>query len=114
MKKFLFLALFLGTLSAWGQKQEVTFQVSGVCEMCKDRIEKSLDIPGVWFAEWSPETQMAHVVYKSDKISEEDVHKAIAGAGHDTEKIKATDEAYSKVHGCCRYRDAEVVNDHNR
>ena len=57
---------------------------------------------------------MAHVVYKSDKISEEDVHKAIAGAGHDTEKIKATDEAYSKVHGCCRYRDAEVVNDHNR
>lgn len=112
MKNIFFVALFLGSLAVWGQKTEVTFKVSGICEMCKARIEKSLDIPGVWFAEWSPETQTAHVVYKTDKISEKEVHQTIANAGHDTELIKATDEAYAKVHGCCRYRDEAVVNQH--
>ena len=33
-------------------------------------------------------------------------------AGHDTEEITATDEAYASVHACCKYRDEEVKGDH--
>jgi hypothetical protein len=33
----------------------------------------------------------------------EDVAKAIATVGHDTEFIKAKDEDYEKLHGCCLY-----------
>ena len=31
------------------------------------------------------------------------VKKAIAKVGHDTDEVKATDEDYEKLHGCCMY-----------
>ena len=34
-----------------------------------------------------------------------DVHEIAANAGHDTDKVKATDKAYNNLHGCCKYRD---------
>jgi hypothetical protein len=33
---------------------------------------------------------------------------AIANAGHDTEMHKATDEAYNKLPGCCKYERAKA------
>jgi len=32
-----------------------------------------------------------------------EIHEAIAAVGHDTEKVKATDEAYEELHTCCKY-----------
>jgi hypothetical protein len=29
----------------------------------------------------------------------------VADAGHDTDQVKATDEVYANLHGCCKYRD---------
>jgi len=31
------------------------------------------------------------------------IHKAIANAGHDTDKEKAPDEVYKNLPGCCQY-----------
>lgn len=112
MKRILSTLFLLGTLAVFAQKTTIEIPVAGVCDMCKARIERSLDVPGIWFAEWSPETKMAVVVYKADKITPEDIHGLIANAGHDTDQKKATDEAYAKVHGCCRYRDEEVHKAH--
>jgi len=82
------------------------FKVSGVCGMCKSRIENAALVKGVKYVNWDQETGIAKVVYKSWKISETDIHNAIAEAGHDTEKIKATEEQYQPLDGgCCDYRN---------
>ena len=85
------------------KKKEITFKVAGNCEMCKSRIEESLDVKGVKFAEWNQKTQMCNVIYDPRKISEEAIHQTIAKIGHDTEKEKAKDDTYDNLHGCCHY-----------
>ena len=85
--------------------------------MCEDRIEKSLDISGVIMADWDRKTKDLTVAYKTNKLSETQIHQRVADAGHDTEKVKATDEVYANLHGCCKYRDGascagEAEDDH--
>jgi copper chaperone CopZ len=99
------MALALSTASLAQKKAEIEFQVSGMCGMCETRIEKALDVPGVIMAEWDVETKKAAVVYKTKVLSEEQIHQLIANVGHDTSKIKATDEVYANLHGCCKYRE---------
>ena len=55
---------------------------------------------------------MLRVIYNEKKISLEEIHKKIALIGHDTKLEVATDEAYSKLDMCCKYRDEEVVKNH--
>ncbi len=107
MKYSLLLAVFLGSIAvAHAQKKvQIEFKVSGVCGMCEERIEKALDVPGVIMAEWDQETNKASVAFKTKEITEEQIHQLVADAGHDTEKIKAKDEVYNNLHGCCKYRD---------
>ena len=93
------------------KKVETTeFSVSGVCEMCKKRIEQAALIKGVKLAEWDKNTQMLKVIYKTKHTNEEAIHKAVAKAGHNTEKVKATDESYQKLPKCCAYRDGIEVH----
>jgi len=40
------------------------------------------------------------------------VKQNIANVGHDVENFIATDEAYNSVHPCCKYRDSEIMLDH--
>ncbi len=82
----------------------VSIEVDGVCGMCKDRIEGALDVKGIKHAEWSNATKMCEIVYRKDVITEKEVNQLIADIGHDTKTVKATDEVYSKLHGCCKYR----------
>ena len=107
MRKVILVALVAFTATnAWGQKKaEIEFQVSGVCGMCEARIEKALDVPGIVAAEWDQKTQKATVAYKTNVISEDQIHQLVAAVGHDTEKYKATDEVYQNLHGCCKYRE---------
>ncbi len=106
MRYILLSLLLLLTLTTSAQKKaQIEFQVSGVCGMCEARIEKALDVPGVIMAEWDVETKKATVAYKTKVLSEEQIHQLIANVGHDTEKIKATDETYANLHGCCKYRE---------
>jgi len=80
-----------------------TIKVYGNCEMCKARIEKAAKIEGVTKAEWSDETKMLSLVYDPAKVKIDDVQKAVAAVGHDTEKFKADDKTYNGLPGCCKY-----------
>lgn len=81
-----------------------TIKVSGNCDMCKARIEKAAKIDGVSKAEWNKETKLLAVTYNPAKTNTDAIGKKIAAAGHDTEKVKATDTAYDKLPSCCQYR----------
>lgn len=78
--------------------------VKGNCDQCKKRIEKAAyGVKGVKTASWSEETHKLQVIMDETKCSTGDVSAAIAKAGHDTEKVKATDEDYTNLHHCCQY-----------
>jgi mercuric ion binding protein len=80
------------------------FKVYGSCGMCESRIEKAvLDLDGVTTADWDKETKMVEISFDEVKVKLDDIHKAIAKVGHDTEKEKANDEVYNALAGCCKY-----------
>ena len=77
--------------------------------MCKKRIEKAAySVKGVKSAVWSAEHQDIHLIIDETKCTVADVQKAIAKVGHDTADLKATDEQYGTIHGCCKYRTQET------
>jgi mercuric ion binding protein len=94
----------IATVNAGPEKKTITFKVYGNCGMCKRNIETALDIKGVKSATWNVTTKMVEVVFIPTQISEEEIHQAIAKSGYDTDKIKAKDEDYNALHGCCQYR----------
>ena len=86
------------------QQDSTTFQVYGKCGMCKKRIEKAANsLEGVSGANWDVDSKEFTARYDEAKVSEKEIHEKIASAGHDTEKVKATDETYSNLPGCCKY-----------
>lgn len=86
------------------------FTVTGVCGMCKKRIEKAAKIEGVKFAQWYKKEQTLKVVFETEVVEEKAIHEAVAKAGHDTEDVKATEEAYSELPKCCGYRDGVEIH----
>ena len=119
-KNILAIALMIGSFAAVSvQAQEAntskqaavaqstktaTFEVGGKCGMCKNRIEKAaLGLEGVKLANWNLERKVLAVKYDPAKVTEADIQKQVASVGHDTEKVKATDEAYNSLPGCCKY-----------
>lgn len=84
--------------------EHAMFKVSGNCEMCKDRIEKTaMELDGVNSAEWNSENKMLHISFNKDKVSLSDIHRAIANVGHDTEKETAPNDVYKNLPECCKY-----------
>ena len=81
-----------------------TLKVSGNCDMCKARIEKAAKIDGVSKAEWNAKSKILAVTYDPAKTNIDQVGKKVAAAGHDNEKVKADDKAYSSLPSCCKYR----------
>jgi periplasmic mercuric ion binding protein len=114
MKQFGILMLLLLT-SFQMQAQEKknknakhTIEVNGNCEMCKKRIEKAaLSVKGVKVAVWHQDHQDIHLTLDETKCTLDDVHQAITKAGHDTDKMKADDAVYEKLHTCCLYERKE-------
>ena len=83
---------------------KVEFKVEGNCEMCEKRIEAAaFSVKGVKSADWHVDHKDIHLIIDENKCSKEDVAKAIAAVGHDTEIVKSTDAAYEELHGCCQY-----------
>ena len=83
----------------------VEFTVKGVCKMCKERIENAALIKGVKQAEWNKENDQLKVIFNTKKTSLDKIHRSIAAAGHDTDKLKSNDVAYKKLPKCCAYKD---------
>ncbi|MDO4229684.1 MAG: cation transporter [Capnocytophaga sp.] len=106
----LMVALYSFGISTAQEKQQpnknkkVEFAVAGNCEMCKKRIEKAAySVKGVKSANWNVESGNMQVVIDERKCSANDVQKAIAKIGHDTDKERADDKAYKNLHHCCAY-----------
>lgn len=85
------------------------FKVHGNCGMCESRIEKAASsVEGVSSADWDKKALVMTVQYDESKTDIKKVHVAIASAGHDTEKQRADDKVYDKLHSCCKYKRAAV------
>ena len=99
------IALFmLGAISVFAGNKTEKFKVYGNCGSCESRIESAAkSVDGVSKADWNKETKMMEVTFDDSKTDVHKVHMAIAKAGHDTQMHKATDEAYNKLPGCCKY-----------
>lgn len=99
---------------AQNKNAKASIEVDGVCMMCKDRIEKAaIRTKGVKSAIWNVKTHELKLIFDERKTNLETISKKIVAVGHDTKKLKATDEAYNSVHPCCKYRDEDVVDDHD-
>lgn len=87
-----------------GTSTHIMVKVGGLCEMCKDRIETAArSVSGVESANWEVEKQLLHLDFDSSKTNSDEIQKAVAKVGHDTEKFKAPDEVYKKLPECCLY-----------
>lgn len=111
-KTNIIMALLLVTLAATATAQDSTsaFSVTGVCGMCKARIEKAAGGTGLTSAVWEASTQQLTLTYNA-KYDVEAAKQRILAAGHDVDNLSAPQEAYDKLPNCCRYRDG--VNVHN-
>lgn len=92
-------------MQAASGSEHAMLAVQGLCEMCKDRIEKAAkSVSGVTSANWDIKTKQLHLNYDPAKTSVDDVKKAVAKAGHDTDKYKADKATYDALPACCKYR----------
>lgn len=108
MRTIFILFMLLTTFNSFSQDKTIstfTLNVRGNCEECKARIENAADIKGVKLCLWNEDTQVATITYKTDKVSKEQIEKAIAASGHDAGQVKANDKSYAKLPSCCKYRD---------
>jgi periplasmic mercuric ion binding protein len=106
MKTLLMIIAFILPSITFGlfASEKTEFKVYGACGMCEARIEKAAkSVDGVSSADWNPETKMLSITYDSAKANLDDVHKNIAEAGHDTDKVKAKDATCQALPACCHY-----------
>lgn len=79
------------------------YKVAGNCGMCEKTIETAAKVKGVTKADWNVDSKILSLTYNSKKISADAILKKVAYAGYDNEKYLAPEEAYSKLHECCKY-----------
>jgi Copper chaperone len=88
-----------------GTEKHGMLKVEGNCKLCKMRIEAAAkSVKGVSTANWDVEKKMLHLNYDAAQTDMNAISKAVAKAGHDTEKNKANQKAYDSLPGCCKYR----------
>ena len=113
MKNLFIISFLLSFSLAFSQTKTDTFFVDGVCGMCKERIENScIKIKGIKMVNWNVDSRILKVIYNEKKINLTDIHKFVASIGHDTKIEKAPEEIYNSLESCCKYRDPQVVKDH--
>ncbi len=104
LKLFVAIMALTVTSVAFAATKTETIKISGKCESCKARIEKTAKVDGVTKAEWNEKTKMLTLVYDPAKVKSDDIEKKLAAVGHDTPKYKATTAVYNALPGCCKYR----------
>jgi hypothetical protein len=104
---FVVTSLAQTTVKSTTQQKTQTFKVWGKCDMCKARIETTVKTEGATNANWDTKTEMLTVTFDPAKTNVDALGKKLASVGHDTEKYKAPDDAYSKLPECCHYDRAK-------
>lgn len=106
MKQLLFATLFcFASLTLLSQNTVTdTITVYGNCEMCKAKIENSLKKKdGITYRNWNVPTKQLIVRYDPTQITLDEIQQKVAATGYDTEKFRAEDKVYKKLHHCCQY-----------
>lgn len=98
------MVLFTTGLHAEKKKVEIIkITTSAVCGECKDRIEKGLlEQKGIKDASLDQETKVVTVKYSPEKITPDEIRKAISGIGYNADDVLADKAAYDKLPKCCR------------
>jgi copper chaperone CopZ len=108
MKKLFVIYLLISPFVLLAQNkntEKVSFEVTGNCEICKKRIEKSaLTVKGVKAANWDIPSNLISIVYNPNRVTLLKIQNTIAQIGHDTPLAKAPDEIYNKLPLCCIYK----------
>jgi len=103
-KIFSIIALCIAfSTASFAQSKTDTIPVSGNCGMCKNNIEKAAKKAGAASADWDTESKILTVKYNSSSTNAAKIQQSIAAVGYDTRDFKAADEAYDKLHACCKY-----------
>lgn len=107
MKKSFIIACAVALLSSCSDSRtsnvHAEFYVRGNCEMCKERIDKTVsELPGVRKANWKVETKTIAVDYDSTKVSAIEIEKAVAATGHGTKTVVMDSSAHNKLPMCCK------------
>jgi hypothetical protein len=106
---FFFLFITIASVS-FAQSKSENFKVAGECGMCKKKIEAAAKEAGATYAVWNTDSKMISVTYNSSSTNKAKIEQAIAGVGYDTPSAKATEQAYNKLHECCKYERASTAN----
>lgn len=125
MKKVLLLICLFTGIATFSQEKKlnknakISYKVNGICGMCKTRIETAaLKTKGVKFALWNVESKELKLIIDERKTDVAATQKNVLEAGHDIlieqgKDKRATQLAYNSVHPCCKYRDEEIIEDHD-
>ncbi len=88
-----------------------TFGVRGNCGMCKTTIEKAAkSVEGVAEATWDVKKKSIAIMYDEAKVSEKEMHKAIAAAGYDTDQVTGDKAVYKNLPKCCQFDSDMKMN----
>jgi hypothetical protein len=110
IKLFIVLAIACTSFTVNAQSKSESVKVFGNCGMCQTRIEKAAKEAGATTAKWDAETNMLAVSYRTSITSLDKIEQKVASVGHDTKGVRANDEAYSKLHGCCQYERVGLMD----
>ena len=107
------LAGLLVSIEQLSAQNTIDIPVSGVCGMCKNRIETAANkVTGVKESTYNIAAQTLTVKTKPSFVRQKLVD-AVLAVGHDADGQIAKEEVYEALHECCHYRDSDVVNDHH-
>ena len=82
---------------------EIKIKTSAVCGMCKDKIEQGLAYEkGIKDVNLNVETKIATVKYNPEKITPDQIRKAISKLGYNADEVLADKTAYDKLPKCCK------------
>lgn len=103
LKIFLASLMMFAFTQVMAQEKSESLHVNGECGMCKKKIETAAKSAGASYAVWNTESKVLSVKYDATASNKAKIEQAVAKAGYDTENVRATDEAYDKLDGCCKY-----------
>jgi copper chaperone CopZ len=109
IKSFLGAFLLIAILSAatevaaLSKSKTVNIKTSAVCGSCKARIEKALTAAeGVEAAILNLNNKSVKVKYNPAITSPEKLREVVSNTGYNADEVKANEEAYHKLPGCCQ------------
>jgi len=105
----LFILLNSGMAAAQQKDTIVSLPVSGVCSLCKERIETAAKGKGVHYTNWDATIKFLSLHYNPAVTSIEKITSRILNAGHDVNGQKADDLSYKHLPQCCLYREPSAV-----